>query len=134
MNPFGLGVDIIEVSRIRIAVEQNPRILKRLFTDNELADYRDRGGRAETLAGKFAAKEAVLKALGTGLRGFPWTDLEILPDELGKPSCVFLRKAACKIDDLGISSVMISIAHNRTMATANALALKKENTYETGDQ
>lgn len=134
MNPFGLGVDIIEIARIKSAVTQNPKILERLFTDSELADYRERGSRAETLAGKFAAKEAVVKSLGTGLRGFPWTDMEILPDELGKPRCFFYGKAAAKIDALNIDSVMISIAHNRTMAIANAMALKKEIPYETGDQ
>ncbi len=134
MNPLGLGVDIIEIDRIRSAMDQNPRILKKLFTEKELADYRVRGNRVETLAGKFAAKEAVVKALGTGLRGFPWIDLEILPDALGKPHCFFLRKAAARIAALEIESVLISIAHNRTMAIANAVALKKERPYETGDQ
>lgn len=127
MTSMGLGVDIIEISRVRNAVTRNPRILERLFTQKELDDFRMRGSRMETLAGKFAAKEAVVKALGTGLRGFPWTDLEILPDELGKPSCIFIRKAADAIVTLNIASVQISIAHNRTMAIANAMALRGEN-------
>lgn len=134
MIPAGLGVDIIEISRIKNAVAHNPRILDRLFTGNELNDYRERGSRAETLAGKFAAKEAVVKALGTGLRGFPWTDMEVLPDTLGKPNCTFIGKAADKIQELGIEAVLISIAHNRTMAIANAMAVKKETLHETGDK
>lgn len=125
MMPAGLGVDIIEISRIRQAITHNPRILHRLFTEKEVADYRERGGRAETLAGKFAAKEAVVKALGTGLREFPWTDLEILPDSLGKPRCFFLGKAAARLSALNISVVLISIAHNRSTAIANAIALTK---------
>lgn len=134
MMPAGLGVDIIEISRIKDAVQRTPRILHRLFTENELTDYRERGGRTETLAGKFAAKEAVVKAMGTGLREFPWTDIEILPDSLGKPRCLFRGKAAERVQELNISAVLISIAHNRTMAIANAIALTKETPYETGDQ
>lgn len=134
MIPAGLGVDIIEISRIKGAVLTNPRILDRLFTANEVTDYKQRGSRMETLAGKFAAKEAVVKAMGTGFRGFPWTDIEILPDESGKPICYFFRKAAEKLEQLCIETVLISIAHNRSMAIANAIAMKKENTYEAGDQ
>jgi len=134
MNSWGLGIDIIEIGRIKKAVEKNPRILERLFTENELSDYRNRGFRAETLAGKFAAKEAVVKAMGTGLRGFPWTDIEILPDEWGKPHCQLLRDAAERIEDMKISGFHISIAHNKTMAIANALALKQEVHYETGNE
>ncbi len=134
MMPAGLGVDIIEIARISQAIAHNPRILERLFTPRELADYRERGSRTETLAGKFAAKEAVVKALGTGLRGFPWTDVEILPDALGKPGCFFLGKAAKQLEVSGVKTVLISIAHNRTMAIANAMALTKENPYETGNE
>lgn len=134
MTPYGLGVDIIEIERIKNAVSHNARILDRLFTENELRDYRSRGSRAETLAGKFAAKEAVVKAMGTGLRGFPWTDLEILPDSLGKPSCIISGKASDTLKSMGITSIMISIAHNRTSAIANALALYKETADETGNE
>lgn len=132
--PAGLGVDIVEISRIRRAIARNPRFLDRLFSPRELADYQERGARTETLAGKFAAKEAVVKALGTGLRGFPWTDIEILPDPMGKPGCFFQGKAAAYMKACGISAVMISIAHNRTMAIANAIALIKETPDETGNE
>lgn len=120
----GLGVDIIEIDRIRDAIVKNPRVLNRLYTERELADYRARGSRAETLAGKFAAKEAVAKALGTGIRGFRWTDVEILPDEQGKPCCTLLGTAFAAAEAKGIRTVMISIAHNRTTAMANALAVR----------
>lgn len=130
MNPWGIGIDIIEISRVKRAFQKNPRILHRLFTERELSDYRNRGSRAETLAGKFAAKEAVVKAMGTGLRGFAWTDIEILPDELGKPNCQLFRKAAEKRQGLKISGFLISIAHNRTMAIANVLAVKQEGADE----
>ncbi len=130
MNPWGIGIDIIEISRIKSACAKNPRVLGRLFTDKELADYRERGSRMETLAGKFAAKEAVVKALGTGLRGFPWIELEILPDGQGKPNCYFLGKAAEKLVELKLSGVLLSIAHNRTVAIANAIAIKREDSDE----
>lgn len=134
MNPYGLGVDIVEIGRIRAAYSKTPRILARLFTENELTDFKERGSRAETLAGKFAAKEAVVKAMGTGVRGFAWTDLEILSDELGKPSCFFYGNAAEKIKELRISQVLISIAHNRTIAIANAMAVIQEDSDEIGNQ
>lgn len=134
MMPLGLGVDIIEIDRIRKACDQNPRILNRLFTAAEQEDYMRRGGRMETLAGKFAAKEAVVKALGTGFRGISWVDVEILPDEMGKPVCHLHRYAHDAAESKHIREIIISIAHNRTMAIANALAVQKEICHETGDQ
>ncbi len=79
--------------------------------------------KAESIAGNFAGKEAVVKALGTGLRGFQWTDIEILRDELGKP-VVYLHGGAKKVaNDLGISQVMMSISHCKTYAVANSVAV-----------
>lgn len=134
MNPWGIGIDIIEISRVKEAYVRCPRILNRLFTGPELQDYRDRGSRTETLAGKFAAKEAIVKAMGTGLRGFAWIDIEILPDEFGKPFCRLYGKAAEKSEGLKISGFLISISHNRTVAIANAMALKKEDSREACNQ
>ncbi len=134
MNPVELGVDIIEIGRVAAAIGRNPRMLQRLFTEKELADYRGRGSRMETLAGKFAAKEAAVKALGTGLRGFRWTDVEILPDERGKPCCRLHGEAGRAADRAGIAAVLVSVSHNRTLAIANALAIRKEHTDEAGNQ
>ncbi len=134
MNPWGIGIDIIEIGRIRDAYGRCPRILDRLFTGPELRDYRDRGSRTETLAGKFAAKEAIVKAMGTGLRGFAWIDIEILPDEFGKPVCKLYGKAAEKSEGMKISGFLISIAHNKTIAIANAVAVKQEGSHETCNQ
>lgn len=132
MMPWGLGTDLVEISRIEQAIRRNPRFAERLFRDSELADYRDRGSRIEILAGKFAAKEAVVKALGTGVRGFSWTDIEILPDALGKPICQFYGKATTLADTLGVATVFLSIAHNRSLATASAMIFIKEEPHETG--
>lgn len=134
MNAVDLGIDIIEIQRVASAIGRNPRMLQRLFTEAELADYRSRGSRMETLAGKFAAKEAAVKALGTGLRGFRWTDVEILPDERGKPCCRLSGEARQAADRAGIAVVLVSVSHNRTLAIANALAIRKEHTDEAGNQ
>ncbi len=75
---FGIGTDIIEIKRIKKAIARSPRFIERLFTEQELEYYKKKDMKAQHIAGGFSAKEAVLKALGTGLRGFKWKDIEIL--------------------------------------------------------
>ena len=119
----GIGVDIIEIDRIEKAVQKSDRFVTRLFTEKEIEYFKLRNMKAESIAGNFAGKEAVVKALGTGLRGFQWTDIEILRDELGKP-VVYLHGGAEKVaKDLGISQVMMSISHCKTYAVANGVAV-----------
>ena len=119
----GIGIDIIEISRIKKAVEKSDRFVKRLFTENEIDYFKSKNMKAESIAGNFAAKEAVVKALGTGLRGFKWTDIEVLRDELGKP-VVYLHNGAKKVaTDRGINEVMLSISHCKEYAVANGVAV-----------
>ncbi len=80
----GIGNDIIEIERIKKAMEK-PGFRERVFTGQEIEEIEKKGGKAESYAGKFAAKEAVAKAFGTGIRGFDLRDIEVLGDELGKP-------------------------------------------------
>ena len=82
---IGIGTDIIEIERIEIAVKRTKGFINKLFTENEINIFESRGFKSEVIAGNFAAKEAVSKALGTGFRGFGVKDIEILRDELGKP-------------------------------------------------
>ncbi len=120
----GIGTDIIEIQRIDILVTEKPRFITKNFTAKEQAYFQKRKNRVETIAGSFAAKEAVSKALGTGFRGFGLIDIEILRDQLGKPK-VFLYGEAEEIRyRQHIESVHISISHCKTYATATAIAEK----------
>lgn len=116
---IGVGTDIIDVKRIKYQIEKDPGIRQILFTDNEIAYSECKITWAQTYAGKFAAKEAFLKAIGTGLTTkMRYTDIEILNDELGKP---FIQVSNCLktvCDDLAIGSILVSISHIREIATA----------------
>ena len=121
MNFWGIGNDIIEIKRIENAVKKES-FVKKVFTEKEIEYIISRGGRAETYAGKFSAKEAVSKALGTGVRGFSPNDIEILNNELGKPYVIFKNSIE------GFNSkyfVEISISHCREYAVATAIIFKK---------
>jgi len=115
---IGTGVDITEVRRLKQAVERwGGAFLNRVFTDEELDNAKKRGSIYQHLAGRFAAKEAVFKALGDP--ELTWKDVEILNDDLGKPSCVILNNRARSMD------VHISISHVKTYAVASAIITKK---------
>jgi holo-[acyl-carrier protein] synthase len=115
------GVDIIEVARVKGSVERlGERFLQRIFTDGERAHCRDR---YESLAALFAAKEAVSKALGTGIKGMSFTDIEITHDELGRPCLVLHGDAARMADEIGLTEWSISLSHTRDMAVAFVVAL-----------
>ena len=110
------GVDIIEISRIRDVLNSyQSRFLKRIFTDMEIAYSR---GRAPNLAGRVAAKEAIMKALGTGIRGVGWKDIEISRKESGAPYVLLHGRAARRADILGLKDVSLSISHSRDYAVA----------------
>lgn len=85
---IGIGVDIIEIERVRQAIQNNKNFLSKLFTEREIDYFISRNMNSEVIAGNFAAKEAVSKALGTGIRGFSFKDIEILRNELGKPEVI----------------------------------------------
>ncbi|QZY55763.1 holo-ACP synthase [Crassaminicella profunda] len=118
----GIGIDIIEIERVSNAIARNDKFLQRIFTTKEMDYFSMINYRRNTIAGNFAAKEAVMKSLGTGLRNFKWTDIEIYRDALGKPH-VFLYNNAKKIaEDQGIKEILISISHSRDYAIAQAFA------------
>ena len=117
---IGIGTDIIEIERIENAVKRTNGFLNKLFTENEMKIFESRGFRSEVIAGNFAAKEAVSKAVGTGFRDFGVKDIEIIRDKLGNPLVNLSDKV---YDVLGRSDVNIhiSISHNRTNAIAYAV-------------
>ena len=119
----GIGNDIIEIERIEKAISKEG-FKNKVYTQRELENIRKRGNRTETYAGVFSAKEAISKAIGTGVREFSLTDLEILNDDLGKPYVVVSEKLdkilKAKKEDYQIE---ISISHSRKYATAMAIIL-----------
>ncbi len=115
---IGTGVDITEVRRLRQAIEKwGEDFLHRVFTDEELENAKTRGSLYQHLAGRFAAKEAVFKALGH--KDLNWKDVRILNDKEGKPYCKVLIERGKKID------VHISISHVKTYAVASAIITEK---------
>lgn len=118
-----IGVDIVEICRIRKACEKK-RFLERFFSPEELSGIKKNKGAAfyEHLAGKFAAKEAVAKALGTGFRYFRWREIEILNGFNGKPYVKLSGKAREISESQGYEKILITISHGRDYAVAFALA------------
>ena len=119
---IGIGVDIIEIERVRQAIQNNKNFLSKLFTEREIDYFISRNMNSEVIAGNFAAKEAVSKALGTGIRGFSFKDIEILRNELGKPE-VILQNGANLIGNKLVGNnnslrVHLSISHNNSSAIA----------------
>ena len=117
----GIGNDIIEIERIEKAISKEG-FKNKIYTQRELENIEKRGNRTETYAGIFSAKEAISKAIGTGVREFSLTDLEILNDDLGKPYVVVSEKLnkilKNKKEDYQIE---ISISHSKKYATAMAI-------------
>ena len=119
----GLGIDVIEVDRIRRAVGRwGEAFLYRVFTPAELSRGRVSAAMAERIAGRFAAKEAVMKALGVGRPGIGWQEIEITVDPMGKPEVRLMGRAAAMADRLGITAWRLAISHTRLLAIAQALA------------
>jgi len=116
MNPNAVGVDIVEIHRIEAALAKHgERFLKRVYSDLEAGFCR---GRASELAVRFAAKEAVMKALGTGAHGVSWREIEILPNHRGKPLVYLHGRARARAEKIGLERVDISLSHSRDFAVA----------------
>lgn len=114
---LGIGTDIIEIERINRAINNTPMFLEKIFTKRELDELNKSTLRVESVAGNFAVKEAVSKAVGTGIRGFSFNDIEVFRDELGKPIVEVSDKIKdiIKVDNYTFN---VSISHNRTCAIA----------------
>lgn len=119
---IGTGIDIIEIDRIKKALDRHPGFLERFFDKQEIIYFKSRNMNVSTIAGGFAAKEAVVKAIGTGFREFALKDVRILRDELGKPVVDFMGKAKTVVQKTGIEEILVSISHSRRYAAAQAIA------------
>jgi holo-[acyl-carrier protein] synthase len=118
----GLGVDICEIARIERALTRHPRMRARVFTPEETAYCDARARPAESYAGRFAAREAVIKALG-GYRGRRWQDISVTRRPSGAPEVLLAGNAKDRADALGVSRVLITFTHERTNAVAFAIAV-----------
>lgn len=128
MTIFGIGTDIVECLRIAQIIERHGEMfINRVYTDHEIRYCRSRKAATQHFAGRWAAKEAVLKAMGTGWRrGISWRDVEVRNVPSGKPVIALRGGARSVVEEAGIREMLISISHCRSHATAFAVAVGTE--------
>ena len=128
MNVLGIGTDIVECLRIAQMIDRHGELfITRVYTPNEIRYCQSRRQATQHFAGRWAAKEAVLKALGTGWRrGISWRDVEVRNDSHGRPVVAFGGGAREIVEQRDIGEVLVSISHCRSHATAYALALARK--------
>ncbi len=121
----GLGTDIIEILRIGEMIERHGELfLNRVFTEDEITYCQRRKESCQHFAGRWAAKEAVMKTLGTGfIKGIGWKDIEVTSNKSGKPFIRLSGGTGDYANNLGIEDILITISHCRTYATATAVAV-----------
>jgi len=119
-GPVAVGIDVIEIPRIQRSLDDfGERFLNRVYTERERQYFR---GRVSELAARFAAKEATSKALGTGIRGIRWREMEVLPNRRGKPVLILHGQAAERARTLGLTHFSVSLTHSRSDAMAFVVA------------
>ena len=121
-NELHSGIDIIEIDRIQNVLIKHPkRFLRKIFTEYEINYCR---GRATQLAARFASKEAAMKALGTGIRGVGWREVEVQRLRSGKPYIILHGRAKKRAELMGIKKIELSISHSKNLATAIVIMYK----------
>ncbi len=123
MDIVGLGVDICEIARMERAISRHATLRDRVFTPEEIAYCDSKSRPAESFAGRFAAREATIKALG-GYRGRRWQDISVTRHPSGAPTIRLDGNAKRRADALGVTDVLISFTHERTSAVAFAIAVR----------
>jgi len=119
----GLGVDICEIARMERAISRHPTLRDRVFTPEEIAYCDSKARPAESYAGRFAAREATIKALG-GYRGRLWQDISVTRQPSGAPAIRLDGNAKRRADALGVTEVLITFTHEKTSAVAFAVAIR----------
>src|SRR3990172_2919217 len=119
----GIGIDIIEIHRIKKAIVRRKRFTERVFTESERDYCLSKPSPHLHFAARFAAKEAAVKALGTGMRGYKWTDFEIRRDKWGRPYLRLSGNAAELARERGVCDIFISLSLSRESAVASAIAV-----------
>lgn len=124
MNIIGHGVDVIEIARIEALLRRNGDFIDGWFTRREIEELGPRAGRPEVIGGRVAAKEAAVKALGTGFTdSVSWQDVEVLTSESGAPLLVLSAGALEVANRLGIARMVVSVSHSSTTAIASVIAV-----------
>jgi holo-[acyl-carrier protein] synthase len=123
MAIVGIGLDLVKIERIRAMVDRwQERFLRRLYTEAEQQLSAKRMSPYAFLAGRFAAKEAILKALGTGwMDGIRWRDIQVLNDPSGKPIATADGRAGLLIQQAGVTHILVSVSHDGDYAIAEAV-------------
>ena len=123
MSRHEIGIDLIDIQRIHHVLRRFPdRFRLRVLTEHE---QRYCGRRTERIAGRWAAKEAISKVLGLGVRGVGWREIEILPNRAGAPQVLLHARAARRAEFMELDDVTVSISHEREMAVAVAVAHRR---------
>ncbi len=116
---YGIGIDMIEVGRIARQINSNPRFAERIYTAREIAYCERKKTKVQNYAARFAAKEAFLKAMGTGWRkGMAFQQIEVINDALGKPEIILHGRAKKMAAELKIAHIQISLSHLKEIAAA----------------
>ena len=123
MEIVGLGVDLCEIARVERAISRHPTFRDRVFTPEEIAYCESKARPAESYAGRFAAREATIKALG-GYGGRRWQDISVTRHPSGAPAIRLDGNAKRRADALGVTEVLITFSHERTSAVAFAVAVR----------
>ncbi len=119
---LGIGTDIIEVKRMEKSISNGTRFREKIFSEHEQKYCETKKNKFQNYGGRFAAKEAFFKAVGTGYRGgIGFSDIEIINDELGKPEIVFSEKAEEFYKELKIKKIHVTITHIKEYASANVV-------------
>ena len=121
MRLLGIGVDVADVGRVRRLLERYPRFAERCFTPGERRYGLGRAHPEQSLAARFAGKEAVMKSLGSDWRAIPWQDVEIIGG--GAPRAVLRGRAAARAGELGVGEVLVTLSHTDGVAVAVAVAV-----------
>jgi holo-[acyl-carrier protein] synthase len=119
---IGIGIDAVEVERFRMVLKRRPRLLERLFTETEIESLSARIDPTPGLAARFAAKEAVMKALGVGLGKIGFREIEVVRTASGAPTIVVTGRAERLTDALAVTALHLSMTHTKLMASAVVFA------------
>ncbi len=119
---FGIGTDIIAISRMERSLESHPRFAERIFTPGEISYCESKANKAQSYAARFAAKEALMKAIGTGWDGsINWIDIEVVNNEQGNPAFITHGKTKAFLESIGMTRLHLSLTHEKEFAVAYAI-------------
>jgi holo-[acyl-carrier protein] synthase len=122
MRIVGIGVDVVEIERVRRLLQTRPSFRERVFTPAEVAYCEGKAAPAESYAARWAAREAARKSLG-GVRGLRWHDLSVERAPSGAPRIALTGAAKARADRLGVTQILVSFSHERSVATAFCVAV-----------